>query len=211
MTTGHASLQAVLSRPPRATWLTAGAIVVVSIAARLHPELGELLEKQSDAIRAGELWRLFTVALVHAGPVHLLLNTFIFLQVGGIVERLSGALRMSAIFWIGTAAGTLASAAATPAPSVGASGGVFALLGALWAVSYRHRRELPPPVRSQLLRSTATTIGLNVLLGFSIPHIDWAAHLGGLAAGVLMGLALGMEPEVRAALRRPHGDEGATP
>jgi membrane associated rhomboid family serine protease len=198
--TGHASLDAVLRRPARVTQVATGVMVATSLAGFFVPGLTELLEKSNDAIRAGEAWRLVTVALVHGGAIHLLFNMSVSLDVGGIVERLCGSLRMLGMFVFGTASGTLASVAAIPYPSVGASGGIFALLGALWAVVYRHRRELPPEFRSRLLRSSATAIALNVVIGFSLPHIDWAAHLGGLAGGVITGLLFGLGPDARAAL-----------
>lgn len=100
-------------------------------------------------------------------------------------------------------AGSLASLALIPMPSVGASGGVFALMGALLSVSLRHRRELPPAVRARLVRSTAWVIGANVILGFLLPHVDWAAHLGGLVAGVALGWRFGLGPAARAALAGP--------
>jgi len=107
---------------------------------------------------------------------------------------------MLAVFWFGTAAATLTSVWLVPQPSVGASGGVFALLGALFAVALGHRRELPAAVRTRLVRSTAMVIGVNAILGFVIPHIDWAAHLGGVVAGAALGGALGLAPDVRATL-----------
>jgi membrane associated rhomboid family serine protease len=209
--TGHASLDDVLRRPAPATVVTAGLIVASSLLCMFDERLTVLFQKQNEAIRAGELWRLFTVALVHGGPVHLFFNVWIFYSVAGIVERLCGVARMQAIFWLGTAAGTLASVATFPAPSVGASGGVFALMGGLWAVAYRHRHELPPTARARFGRSTATVIGVNVLLGFSLPHVDWAAHLGGLAGGAVLGFLLGLGPAARAAVAPQRGSPRVFP
>jgi rhomboid protease GluP len=202
-TTGHPGLDLLLRGGAPTTRATAALIVIVSAAAMFSPGLSDLLAKSNPEIRAGQLWRLFTVALVHGGFVHLFFNTSIFVDVGGLLERLCGPRRMLAIFWLGTAAGSLASVALIPLPSVGASGGVFALLGALLAVSLRHRRELPPPVRARLVRSTGWVIGANVILGFLLPHVDWAAHLGGLAAGLLLGGFLGLGETARAVLRTP--------
>ena len=203
-TTGHEPLDRLLRRPARATQVTVAVIVAVSVAAWIRPALFELLEKRNAEILSGQVWRLATVALVHANVIHLFFNASVFLDVAGIVERLAGAARMLAVFWIGTVAATLASVAALPEPSVGASGGVFAVLGALLAISVRHRAELPPAVRARLVRSTGFVIGANVLLGFVLPRVDWAAHLGGVAAGAVLGWILGMGGEARAALsQRP--------
>lgn len=201
-TTGHESLDRLLQRPARATKVTVAVIVVITVAAWIWPELQDVLEKRNAEILSGQLWRLATVALVHANLIHLFFNASVFMDVAGMVERLAGAVRMLAVFWIGAMAGTLASVATFPQPSVGASGGVFALLGALLAISLRHRRELPASVRARLVRSTGFVIGANLLLGFLLPRVDWAAHLGGVVAGAALGWVLGLGPQARAALSR---------
>lgn len=207
-TTGHAGLDLLLRSGAPTTRATAALIVIASAVAMFYPELALLLRKSNPEILAGQVWRLATVALVHGGFLHLFFNASIFVDVGGLIERLSGSRRMLAVFWGGTVAGSLASVLLIPMPSVGASGGVFALLGALLAVSLRHRRELPPPVRARLVRSTAWVIGANVILGFLLPSIDWAAHLGGLAAGLVLGWLFGLGPAARAALRAPATPSG---
>jgi rhomboid protease GluP len=83
---------------------------------------------------------------------------------------------------------------------VGISGGLFALVGALLVAGLRHRRMLPPPMRRMLVRAPVEIIVLNLGLGMALPMIDNAAHLGGLAGGVLLGLGLGLRREVREAL-----------
>lgn len=200
LSTGHEGLDRLLRRPPRASQATVAVIAAVSVAAWIWPGLMDVLDKRNEEILSGQLWRLFTVALVHANLIHLFFNGSVFLDVAGIVERLAGAGRMLTVFFIGTAAATLASVAVFPQPAVGASGGVFAVLGALLTIAVRHRRELPPGVRARLVRSTATAIALNVVLGFVLPRVDWAAHLGGLAAGAVLGWLLGLGREARAAL-----------
>jgi rhomboid protease GluP len=200
VSTGHEPLDRLLRRPVHATRATAAIIVAASVAAWLWPGLHEVLEKRNVEILSGQLWRLVTVALVHANLVHLFFNVSIFLDVAGMVERLAGAARMVAVFWVGTAVATLASVVVFPQPAVGASGGVFAVLGGLLAIAVRHRRELPPFVRARLVRSTATAIALNVVLGFVLPRVDWAAHLGGVVAGAALGWLLGLDRESRTAL-----------
>ena len=91
---------------------------------------------------------------------------------------------MLPVLWGGVLAGSLASFATNPHPSVGISGGLFALVGALLAVGLRHRRALPPPARRMLVRAPIEIIVLNLALGLALPIIDNAAHLGGLAGGV---------------------------
>ncbi|HET6437938.1 MAG TPA: rhomboid family intramembrane serine protease [Anaeromyxobacter sp.] len=192
-----------------ATRLTAVLIVAVSLGGFYLPGLKGALAKETTRIMAGEVWRLFTVALVHDGYLHLFFNVSVFLDVGTVVERLQGSTRMLVVFWCGTAAASLTSVLFVPQPAVGASGGVFALLGALFAVAYGHRRELPPAFRARLVNSTAMVIGANAILGFVIPRVDWAAHLGGVVAGAVLGGALGLDPAVRKALAQRRGGPGA--
>jgi rhomboid protease GluP len=202
-TLGSPGLDAAVFGPAPATRAVLLAVVAVSAAAMLLPPevLLDRLAKDTDAIRAGELWRLLTAGLVHGGALHLFMNAMVLSNVGGMAERLLGAPRMLAVLWGGVLAGSLASVAFNPGRSVGISGGLFALVGALLAIGLRHRRTLPPPARRMLVRAPVEIIVLNVALGLALPIIDNAAHLGGLAGGFLLGLALGVRPQIRAALR----------
>jgi membrane associated rhomboid family serine protease len=201
-TTGSDALDAALSGPTPATRVTLGVVVAVSLVALFLPEDVLLLRLAKDdaAIRAGEWWRLATAGLVHGGAVHLAMNGWVLSSLGGFVERILGPRRMLAVLWGGVVTGSLASFAMNRGVSVGISGGLFALVGALLVVGLRHRRTLPPPARRMLVRAPLEIIVLNAGLGFALPMIDNAAHLGGLAGGVLLGLALGLRPEVREAI-----------
>ena len=86
-------------------------------------------------------------------------------------------------------AGGVASYAFTPAPSVGASGAIFGLIGGLAAFYYVSREVLGQSARQQL-GSLLTVIMINLFLGFSVPNIDNFAHLGGLFGGALVGWLL---------------------
>ncbi|MBC8077627.1 MAG: rhomboid family intramembrane serine protease, partial [Chloroflexales bacterium] len=86
-------------------------------------------------------------------------------------------------------AGSLASYAMSPAPSVGASGAIFGLFGGLLAFYVVGRNVLGDMGRRQL-QSMGGLIVVNLLLGFAVPGIDYYAHLGGLAAGALSGWLL---------------------
>jgi len=199
---GHAGVDALLAGRPPATAAVIGVIVATSVLAWLLPDaaLPGRLAKVNEAIRAGEVWRLLTVALVHASVMHLFGNMAVLSQVAGPLERLAGARSFLLVLLLGTAAGTAASVAFIPAPSVGASGGVFAVVGALVAFGWRHRRLLPQGVQQKLVRSAAMTLALNLVITVALPFIDWAAHLGGLAAGLAIGGVLTPSPGLRRAL-----------
>lgn len=197
-------LQLLLQRRPVVTWLATGLIVATSLAAFVLPDedLALRLAKVNERVLAGEWWRLLTVALVHGSLLHLFFNAYALNNLGGLAERLYGRARFGAVLLLGTAGGTLASVLWTPAPAVGASGGVFALVGALLVLGLRRRSSLPDPVRRRLLRDMAWIALVNLALGATIPYVDNAAHLGGLVAGAALGALLGPDPLLRG-LSRP--------
>ena len=105
----------------------------------------------SRRVAAGEIWRLWTVTLVHAPiqqmPLHLLFNMYALYLAGPFVERLYGRTRFLALYLACAAGGSLASFAFGDAPyGVGASGAIFGLFGLLIAVQYVHRPDARPPV-----------------------------------------------------------------
>ena len=146
---------------------------------------------------AGPWWRLLTVALVHGSPLHLFFNAYALYSLGGLAERLYGRARFGAVLAVGTAAATVASLLWTPAPAVGASGGIFAVVGALLVLGPSGRSALPDPIRRRLLRDMAWMSAVNLALGATIPYVDNAAHVGGLVAGLALGAVLGPAREMR--------------
>jgi membrane associated rhomboid family serine protease len=196
-------LAAAVAGPAPATRAVLAVVVAVSAVAMFLPPavLQDRLAKDNDAIRAGEVWRLLTAGLVHGGFLHLFMNAWVLSDLGRLVERLLGPRRMLAVLWGGVLTGSLASFVFTASRSVGISGGLFALVGALLVVGVRHRRSLPPGARRTLVRAPVEVIALNLALGLALPFIDNAAHLGGLAGGILLGLGARFRPEVAAALR----------
>lgn len=211
-TFGSASLDAALIGPTPATRAVLVGVVAVSVLAlALPPDVLQLrLAKDNEAIRDGEVWRLLTAGLVHGGAFHLFMNGFVLSNLGAFVERLLGSRRMLGVLWGGVLSGSLASFATNPHRSVGISGGLFALVGALLAVGLRHRRGLPAPARRMLVRAPVEIIVLNLALGLAIPVIDNAAHMGGLAAGFLLGLVVRVHPAIGETLRSGSGP-GAAP
>jgi len=150
----------------------------------------------AEPVLAGQVWRLATAMFLHAGVVHLLVNGWALYQLGGLVEVLFGSSRLAAIYFTAGLAGSLASVAwdlvsGSSVPSVGASGAIFGLLGALIAFLLRHRDRLRPEARSLLLQLLFWA-GINIVFGFTTPMIDNAAHLGGFAAGLAIGSSGGL-------------------
>ncbi|HKO94923.1 MAG TPA: rhomboid family intramembrane serine protease, partial [Polyangiaceae bacterium] len=181
------------------------AIVATYLAATFFPEQDFALRfgKINQRIREGEVWRLVTMMFVHAGLLHLFFNTSALAEFGRTVENLYGPRRFLAIFFGAGIAGAVASFVATPTPSVGASGGIFGLIGALFAFGLRHRPALPAAARQRFTIQMGFCLAVNLGLGLLSTFIDNAAHLGGLVGGALIASWVGVSPAVTAMLERP--------
>ena len=170
-------------------------LLLLAIAAGFLLELfrgDALLEAYANygpAVLHGQWWRLVTSMFLHGGFVHLLLNAWALYQLGGLFEIWMGSVPLLLVYFVSGIAGSLASALITSTPSVGASGAIFGLLGALIAFLLRRHESLTPQARSLLMQLVGWA-AINVVFGFSVKNIDNAAHLGGCAAGFLLGLLL---------------------
>jgi rhomboid protease GluP len=138
----------------------------------------------------GQWWRLITPALLHGGPVHILVNGWSLWALGAVMEPLLGSARFLTLYTLGGIVAAVASTALGAGMSVGASGAIFALAGALLALVLRPRGILPPTMAAWFRRGLLVPLIVNA--GFSLaPGIDWHAHLGGAVAGfVLVGSGL---------------------
>lgn len=132
-----------------------------------------------DYLKATNEWyRLFTVALTHAGLLHLGFNMYALMVLGNPLEAAFGARKLLVIFFFSLLTGSLTSAYFAPATSysVGASGAIFGLFGAMVIVGNRIGTEV---------RSMYVIIGINFAIGFILGGVDWKAHLGGLIGGLI--------------------------
>jgi rhomboid protease GluP len=138
-----------------------------------------------------EYWRFLTSVFVHGGWIHLAVNMWCLINIGPLVERLYGNLAYIAIYLIAGIGGAIASAA-TPPPkvSVGASGAIFGVLGALLAFLVIHRRSIPASVLKPLRTSAVGFVAFNTIFGMVVPNIDQSAHMGGLFTGFMAGMLL---------------------
>jgi rhomboid protease GluP len=141
----------------------------------------------------GQWPRLLSAPLVHANALHLVLNCISLLIVGSAVERAVGPVRLGATFVLGALGGALASVTFnTPETlTVGASGAIMALAALALVTSF----HFPPGDRrhSRLLISALLVLASSVApmgsTAFGL-KIDTAAHLGGIASGLVIGLVL---------------------
>jgi rhomboid protease GluP len=145
--------------------------------------------KINAAILSGEAWRLITPLFLHAGLWHLFINMYSLYALGPAVERLFGWRRMLTVYLLSGAVGVETSLAFNTANSLGASGAIFGLLGALGAFLYIHRASLGRSGEIHLRQIVIVAL-INLALGL-MPGIDNWAHLGGLASGVGMTFLIG--------------------
>ena len=180
---------------------------LVSFIATSSPELLETLWLDRTSIQDGQLYRLASVTLVHAGYLHLFLNMYALLVIGPIVEQVWGR-RLFVVFYLLTAvAASTASFQFSAGPAVGASGAIFGLVGVILAGTRAHQ-----PALDQRARSIVPQLGMfaiiNLAFGFLVGGmIDNAAHVGGLIAGLWLGFVVppGKVPSLRAAVQNPRG------
>ncbi len=141
-------------------------------------------------VKNGEFYRLITSIFLHAGIIHLLVNMYSLYIVGNQIETYLGKWKFLGIYLLSGASGSLLSVLFNPElnVSVGASGAIFGLLGALLYFGYHYRLYLNDALKTQII----PIILINLFIGFSISGIDNAAHIGGLIGGYLAAVAFGV-------------------
>lgn len=139
----------------------------------------------------GQWWRLLTSTFLHFGLLHLALNMWALWGAGPLVERLYGRASFITLYLFAGLCGSIASLLWHPnVNGAGASGAIFGVFGGLMAFMVRGNMRVPRSVLLAHRNSALAFIAYNLIIGFSHPGIDNAAHLGGLAGGFLLGLLL---------------------
>ena len=139
----------------------------------------------------GQWWRLLTSTFLHFGVLHIGFNMWCLWSLGRLAERMFGNWQFLAIYLLTGLGGSAASLISHPyVVSAGASGAVFGIAGALASFLYFAQIHLPEKVGRDLLTSILFFVGINLVIGFSLPFVDNAAHLGGLVVGAILGAAL---------------------
>ena len=140
-------------------------------------------------IKAGEYYRLFTCMFLHVDLIHLGFNMYALYVLGPQIESFFGKTKFTIIYLLSGICGSLLSMALnTEALSVGASGAIFGLLGAMLYFGYHYRTYLGNVLRSQII----PIIVLNLGLGFILNGVDNYGHIGGLIGGILASMIVGV-------------------
>ncbi len=181
---------------PKVPYVTYGLILlcilcyVVPILFGYYDSLVSMFSIYPSAIKAGEYYRLLTAAFLHGNIIHLLFNCYALFVIGSQVESFLGRFKYIAIYLFSAVSASLLSMLFLGNHlSLGASGAIFGLMGAIVYFGYHYRVYLGNIVKSQII----PLILFNLLLGFTLPGIDNFAHIGGLIGGSLFTIALGIK------------------
>ena len=156
-----------------------------------EPALMAFGVKSNTAIAAGQWWRFVTPVFIHIGLLHLLFNSYALWMVGPQVEKLYGGARFVILYVLTGIAGVAGSYFYHPdIISAGASGAIFGLFGVLLVFGIRYRNSIPPFFKQAVGTGILPVVLINLIIGFTVPGIDNAAHIGGLLSGAALAALL---------------------
>ncbi|GGA68401.1 rhomboid family intramembrane serine protease [Ornithinibacillus halotolerans] len=144
-----------------------------------HLTLIEFGAKYNPLIIDGEWWRIVTSMFLHIGLLHFASNMLFLYFFGSLAERIYGSVRFLIIYMLAGVGGGVASFALVTNLSAGASGALYGLFGAFLYFGIFHKRIFFQTIGTNIL----FLLGINIILGFSMPQLDVTAHFGGLIAG----------------------------
>lgn len=197
--------------PAPVTWLLIGlnvAVYLVQLALAqqavrrgVSPDQADLgvaiyLGGNDPALTLGQhqVWRVLASSFLHYNLLHIGMNMLALFSLGSVLERLAGPWRMLTLYLVcAVGAGALSAAMHGPGQvSLGASGAIMGLAGALMAPRWRRAPGFPQGLALRLhqwlLRSLLLTFGIGLaLVAFGTPILDNAAHTGGLLTGFTIG------------------------
>jgi len=149
-----------------------------------------------DAVKvnAGQWWRLITAGFLHGGIMHIAFNMFALYNLGVVLEHWQGKARMAALFLFSVLTSSMAALWFTPkAITLGASGGIFGLLGGFIVIALLYWKDYPEQTRKQLFGWIPRMLLINGVISL-LPGISLAGHAGGLIGGMLIGLIIMRSP-----------------
>jgi rhomboid protease GluP len=183
------------------------AICAVNVAYFLYVEAHGSTTNALDLVRfgalershvwAGEYWRFVTPVFLHIGWIHLLWNTYALVGWCAPVERAIGRLRFFLAYLVTGMGASAVSLLCHDVTGAGASGAAFGIVGLTLALRWRALGSWEAFKADRWVRSTAVTIVLWTVLGFTAVRMDNFAHGGGLLTGGLLGVILVRSPSLK--------------
>lgn len=160
-------------------------LITVVQGAGLNSPGGSLFFKfvlDGPDVKNGGWWRLITAAFLHENIIHIGLNMLSLWFIGPAVEHYLGRARFLSLYLVAGLAGSAGALLQAPLTyTVGASGAIFGVLGALLILEWQ--------TTGRLAGQAMTWILINLVFSFTIPGISWGGHVGGLVAGILATLS----------------------
>lgn len=143
--------------------------------------------KQGYFISSGEVYRLLTAAFLHGGLIHLVVNMYSLYAVGGIAEKIYGCKKYIGIYLFSAITSSYLSYKLAPLTiSVGASGAIFGVLGAVLVFAIKEKDHL----NKGFMANIVSVIILNLCIGMTNSNIDNFGHIGGFLGGFILSLLL---------------------
>lgn len=143
-------------------------------------------------LQDGQWWRILTGAFLHGGLIHIGVNMMSLWFLGRFIEYALGPWRMLLVYMVSLVASGLGVVYFSYNPmvaTVGASGAIFGLFGALFAIGFK----LGKP-GMELVRANIGILVINLIITFTVPAISWQAHVAGLLAGFALTYAIYAPP-----------------
>jgi membrane associated rhomboid family serine protease len=133
-------------------------------------------------VKHGDWWRLITAAFLHANLIHLGFNMLALWWIGAPVENYLGRARFLGLYFVAGLAGSAGALLQAPTSlTVGASGAIFGILGAMLIIEWQ--------ATGRFGGQALGLIVINLLFSFTFSGISWGGHIGGLIGGILATLA----------------------
>ena len=178
---------------PTVTYAILAINIIVFIIPLLYGQSEAMVAQfcvHGPSIRYGHYYRLFTGMFLHGSIFHLIFNSYALYVIGSQIESFLGKFKFLIIYLAGGLMGSLFSITFNGnAASIGASGAIFGLMGALVYFGYHYRVYLGNVIKSQII----PLIVFNLVLGFVMSGVDNSAHIGGLIGGTLATISLGIK------------------
>lgn len=178
---------------PTVTYAILAINIIVFIIPLLYGQSEAMVAQfcvHGPSIRYGQYYRLFTGMFLHGSIFHLIFNSYALYVIGSQIESFLGKFKFLIIYLAGGLMGSLFSITFNGnTASIGASGAIFGLMGALVYFGYHYRVYLGNVIKSQII----PLIVFNLVLGFVMSGVDNSAHIGGLIGGTLATISLGIK------------------
>ena len=148
--------------------------------------------KVNELIAQGEYFRLITCMFLHGGLVHLGVNMYSLYAMGPMVEKIYGKAKYVVIYFVAGICSSMLSYILSPSISIGASGAICGLLGAMLVFAIKSKGK----TGSGFIKSILSVIFMNIFIGMTLPGIDNFGHIGGLLGGMIITFFITLKSEI---------------